>query len=284
MSFTIQHNGETIKAPRINGRGQGTRHSPGVSLSTKKMDWRAAYWYTVAAWLLFSFTQSMVGAFQAGAILGLHGVVRFMIGIGVSAAEGILVAWCMCPSRGLVTKKQESILRKGSYLVVFLQLCEIMCTYGQKIYPEEKLLLLGMIGFAASMALSAIVTAHLVIHHEEDRIVNMEDADSRIETRIADARITTMEARHRLESKKSLIDVEGEVLKREKMRTLNALNTKESKDGIQQIGEGRAAAVIAAYKERVNNYSIQLLNEAGPKNAAVNPRSLPGAQNGKAKK
>lgn len=251
-------------ARRINLRPNVTAKNPGLfNFNPNSLNWRAAYWWTICAWLIFSFTQSMIGMWVAGAILGLPLPIRLILGVGVSAAEGILVAWCMCPSRGLVTKQQENYLKKGSYLIVFFQVVEIVSTYAQQITGDRSLLIL-MIAAAALMAATALITAHLVIDKEEARIVNLEAADVRIETAVNGAKLKKMRSRQFLDNQRSLIQVENRVRDQEKGRVLKALASRENQQAIDGIGSARARVVIEAYKRRIASYSTKILGAPKP--------------------
>ena len=242
-----------------------------------KFDWRLAFWWVAGGWILFTYTQSVIGVWIIGAAFGLGTAAKLFLAVSVSAGEGIVVAWLTCPQRSLVSKRQERYLRIGSYLVTTWQIIEIGFLYAYQLGAGDVFLWVAGMSTVAMLA-TAVLAVKFVIQHSEQRLIALEESDTRLEESVANATLKSMEARHRLQAKKSIIDIEAQVLRREKMQALNALDTKEAREGISKIGQGRAQAVIQATAQNMQNYAVKMLLDGKPKNAPVNPRALNGSR------
>lgn len=229
---------------------------------------RVFYWWPIVALCLFTFVISVKAAGMAAQMLQLGTILTLIIRVGVTGAEGIVLAWAFCPQLGLVNKRQIKAMQWGIGIIITLQVFEVGLVYSATMYPEDHSLFVAMGVVAALIVITGAVTAKVVVTDEEQRVTQIEAADVRIETSKNEARLAKMRSRQHLDNQRSIIDVENVVRNQEKARVLAAIQTPENQRMIQHIGQSRAQAVIVAYNQIVRAYAekelgLEATNDGG---------------------
>lgn len=277
---TLNRNGYASSAKYIvSGQtvtNRGTTKHPQSKNRNDKSYWRYTFWTVAILFTVFAYVQSVNSVWTIAAMMGVPLVMRVALAVSVSAAEGIIVAWLTCPQLSLVTKRQEKQLRIGMYIITILQVIEIGFMYGYVLGGGGVMLWCAGIA-TVFMLVTAVIVAKNVIQHDAARVIAMEQADTRRESAVADAKIAAMKAKHELKAKQSIIDVENAVIARERGQALAMLNTKEAETEIKTIGVGRAMAVIRMTKQNMDRYAVKMLASKS-NNTAVNPRQVQGSR------
>ena len=272
---TLNRNGYASSARYI-VNGQTVTKKQQAPAQKSKINWQYSFWFVAIMFTVFAYIQSVNSVWTLATILEMPTAMKVALAISVSGAEGVIVAWLTCPQLGLVTKNQEKNLRYGMYLITLLQVLEIGMMYAYAL-GGGNVFLWGAGIATVLMLVTAVVVVKNVIQQGEKRQVALEEADTRMETAIADAKIAAMKAKHELKAKQSIIDVENAVIARERGQALAMLNTKEAEAEIKTIGVGRAMAVIKMTKQNMDRYAVKMLASKS-KNTAVNPRQVQGSR------
>lgn len=244
---------------------------------TGTFDWRRAMFAVAILAIAFTFTMSVTGIITMATALSLNILITTALCVSVSSAELVIVVWLFAPQARLMSKKQETWLRFGSYGIMLLQVIEVGLTMAYMILGGSKVFLWSSVVVTVLMVLTALAVAKSVIQYSKTRQIALEETDTDIEQTIARVQIRTMKARQELLEMKSIIDVENALIKAEKVNALNALNSQDARNGVKEIGATRVKAVIEAMKIARSNYGLKILAEAGTSNAPVNPARLNGS-------
>ena len=252
-------------------------------LNPKRKWLRVTYWWTIIAFLSWSFSQSIGGALAVTGALGFDLILRVLAAVGVTGSEGILLAWAYCPKYGIFNEEQERIAKLWAYRIVALQLTEVGFFYAYKGTGEIVLLYVAGV-FAGFMVVAGLIAAHYLIDQEEEKVINTKNSTIRIEVAKANAELSGLRERQKLENKRAIIAVENRTRDMEKRTALNALSEPHALKAIDDIGRTRAMVVIKAYERGVASYAGDMLGldepafqkvfeEVQAQNKAIEPAS-----------